>query len=100
MIASSRPGTLPALPTAALPGTEAKILVMMDRAARREQLFHPLDGFLAEPPQQAGPLDVALDPVLSFDDFEIDAELLLESSAKLEASAPAEPNGRPLLQQV
>ena len=31
-------------PTAAGPGTESKIQVMIERAARREPLFHPLDG--------------------------------------------------------
>jgi len=31
------------LPTAALPGTAAKVLVLEARAARREQLFHPDD---------------------------------------------------------
>src|SRR5436305_1269802 len=31
-------------PTQALPGTEEKIRVMIERAALREQLFHPLDG--------------------------------------------------------
>jgi hypothetical protein len=30
-------------PTAAPPGSEAKVLVMIERAARREALFHPLD---------------------------------------------------------
>ncbi len=41
-------GALPAPgePTPAGPGTERKILVMMERAMRREPLFHPLDGLL------------------------------------------------------
>ena len=38
------PGLLPGEPTDALPGTEKKIRVMAERAARREQLFHPQDG--------------------------------------------------------
>jgi len=38
------PVPLPGQPTAALPGTEEKILIMIERAARREQLFHPQDG--------------------------------------------------------
>jgi hypothetical protein len=38
------PGRLPEQPTEALPGTEQKIRVMIERASRREQLFHPLDG--------------------------------------------------------
>jgi hypothetical protein len=39
-------GAIPARgePTAAGPGTEPKILVMIERAMRREPLFHPLDG--------------------------------------------------------
>jgi hypothetical protein len=31
-------------PTPAGPGTEPKIQVMIERAERREPLFHPLDG--------------------------------------------------------
>src|SRR5262245_27332433 len=38
------PGALPKEPTDALPGSEEKICIMIERAARREQLFHPLDG--------------------------------------------------------
>jgi hypothetical protein len=34
----------PGEPTAAGPGSERKILVMIERALRREPLFHPLDG--------------------------------------------------------
>jgi hypothetical protein len=37
-------GALPAEPTEALPGSEQKIQIMMERAQRREQLFHPNDG--------------------------------------------------------
>ena len=36
----------PGEPTVAGPGTERKILVMIERAMRREPLFHPLDGLL------------------------------------------------------
>ena len=36
----SRPGE----PTSAGPGTARKVRVLMERAARREALFHPLDG--------------------------------------------------------
>ncbi|VTS03240.1 hypothetical protein [Tuwongella immobilis] len=32
----------------ALPGTDAKIQVMAERASRREQLFHPLDATVTE----------------------------------------------------
>jgi hypothetical protein len=39
-----RAGALPEAPTEALPGSEQKIRVMIERASRREQLFHPLDG--------------------------------------------------------
>lgn len=38
------PSSLPGEPTDALPGSEQKIRVMTERAARREQLFHPQDG--------------------------------------------------------
>ncbi len=34
----------PGEPTPAGPGSECKIEVMIERAARREPLFHPLDG--------------------------------------------------------
>jgi hypothetical protein len=47
-----RPGRLPQEPTAALPGSLEKILIMTERASRREQLFHPLDGPLAPPAAQ------------------------------------------------
>lgn len=35
---------LPASPTPQRPGTPEKVAAMPDRAMRREQLFHPLDG--------------------------------------------------------
>lgn len=38
--ALSRPGE----PTEATPGSELKVRIMTERAARREPLFHPLDG--------------------------------------------------------
>src|SRR5262245_2810000 len=38
------PAVLPGEPTEAVPGSEKKIRVMMERANRREQLFHPSDG--------------------------------------------------------
>jgi hypothetical protein len=38
-----RSNTLPVTPTSALPGTAEKILVLAERAQRREQLFHPAD---------------------------------------------------------
>jgi hypothetical protein len=44
------PGRLPAEPTSAPPGSEAKVQVMCERAARRENLFHPDDA----------PLDMSL----------------------------------------
>lgn len=38
------PVTLPGAPTEAPPGSEQKIRIMMERASRREELFHPQDG--------------------------------------------------------
>lgn len=38
------PVPLPGEPTQALPGSEEKIQIMIQRAERREQLFHPQDG--------------------------------------------------------
>jgi hypothetical protein len=40
----NRNACLPAEPTSALPGSEEKVLVMIERAERRESLFHPRDG--------------------------------------------------------
>lgn len=49
-----RPAKLPKKPTDASPGSEEKIRVMIERARRREQLFHPRDGRLAERQGYAG----------------------------------------------
>jgi hypothetical protein len=38
------PVSLPGEPTDAAPGSEEKIRVLTERASRREELFHPLDG--------------------------------------------------------
>jgi hypothetical protein len=38
------PVSLPGEPTDAVPGSEEKIRVLTERASRREELFHPLDG--------------------------------------------------------
>jgi len=46
-------------PTAAGPGSERKILVMIERAMRREPLFHPQDG-LRQKLRQPLPLVAAL----------------------------------------
>jgi hypothetical protein len=40
------PSSLPGEPTDALPGSDQKIRIMAERALRREQLFHPLDGLV------------------------------------------------------
>lgn len=46
-----RAAPLPAHPTDFLPGTELKKVVMMERAARGEQLFHPQDAtYESHPP--------------------------------------------------
>lgn len=37
---------LPTCTTEALPGSEAKIMVLMERAAKRQSLFHPDDAAL------------------------------------------------------
>jgi hypothetical protein len=36
-------GPLPAQPTSAPPGSEEKVLILMERARRRESLWHPAD---------------------------------------------------------
>jgi hypothetical protein len=48
----SRPGE----PTPAAPGSARKIRVLMERAARREPLFHPQDGIRRRQPAEAPPL--------------------------------------------
>src|SRR5687767_12671696 len=59
------PASLPGEPTEALPGSEKKIRIMTERAARREQLFHPLDGLIRKPrtprvtPRERNPWPVA-----------------------------------------
>jgi|ERR1700730_16034537 hypothetical protein len=53
---SSRLVTPPVEPTAALPGSEQKIRVMTERAARRQQLFHPMDGLVGQSGPQLAPL--------------------------------------------
>src|SRR2546423_7813948 len=40
---------LPEFATDAMPGSEEKILILMERAARREALFHPDDNPLVMP---------------------------------------------------
>jgi hypothetical protein len=41
---------LPDLPTDAAPGSEAKILILMERAILKQALFHPADSMLILPP--------------------------------------------------
>jgi hypothetical protein len=41
---SREPISRPGEPTTAAPGSARKIRVLMERAARKESLFHPLDG--------------------------------------------------------
>jgi hypothetical protein len=49
------PANIPEAPTAAPPGSEEKIRIMTERAARREQLFHPHDGPFAAAASQSSP---------------------------------------------
>ncbi|MFO0878676.1 MAG: hypothetical protein U0840_15145 [Gemmataceae bacterium] len=60
---SSRPGE----PTEAPPGSARKILVLMERASRREPLFHPRDNLKRWPEEQADELDELLDEDLEAD---------------------------------
>jgi hypothetical protein len=59
---SREPISRPGEPTPAAPGSPRKIRVLMERAARREPLFHPLDGTrrrVGAPPEPASaPVEV------------------------------------------
>jgi hypothetical protein len=44
-----RAGSVPGEPTSAAPGSERKIRILIERATRREPLFHPLDGWQHHP---------------------------------------------------
>jgi hypothetical protein len=74
------PQCLPGEPTDAAPGSERKIRVLIERAARHEPLFHPLDGrrknprpfwterveeeWREEPPVPGTPLTLPAEPVV------------------------------------
>jgi hypothetical protein len=81
-----RTGRFPKEPTPALPGSEEKILIMTERAARREQLFHPLDGRIPAS-AVAGPvsgqdIDAATKPAFALeplDLLEVDDDVEFES---------------------
>jgi hypothetical protein len=47
---------LPEFPTQAMPGSDAKVLVLIERARRRQALFHPDDATVA---QAARPVAIA-----------------------------------------
>jgi hypothetical protein len=63
------PASRPGEPTTAAPGSATKIRVLMERAARREALFHPQDNLKRALPNP--PLDLDLDS----EDPPYDAEL-------------------------
>jgi hypothetical protein len=70
------PGAVPREPTEALPGSEQKIRIMTERAARRQQLFHPLDGIPARLRRQVLSL-----PVISSWPVELSANLFFQEPA-------------------
>jgi hypothetical protein len=83
-----RHGALPKEPTDAPPGSEQKILVMIERAERREQLFHPQDGLgcrsRLSPEERRWPLPTCepVDPellALTTDEFD-DEDFAVESA--------------------
>lgn len=100
-----RAGALPKAPTTAAPGSEEKIRVMTERAARREQLFHPLDGpgYRGGPPAppeepEDWPFDLIAGPpelpmAAELDDFDEDEEEMgvLEAPALCSWTEPACP---------
>lgn len=73
---SEYPRVCPGEPTDAPPGSERKIRIMIERAARREPLFHPLDGcrsalVVATPSQEPWwCVRLAEDPVEAPESFE------------------------------
>lgn len=99
-----RAGALPKEPTTAPPGSEEKIRVMTERAARREQLFHPLDGpgYRGRPPDlEENPADWPFDlageqaelPIPEDEDFDEDeGEIaVLEAPALCAWTEPVQP---------
>ena len=54
---------LPDCPTAAAPGSEAKILILTERAAMKQALFHPLDSTFDLPPLDALAESLAPEPM-------------------------------------
>ncbi|HLW65419.1 MAG TPA: hypothetical protein VKS79_08890 [Gemmataceae bacterium] len=51
---------LPEAPTVAAPGSEEKICVLMERAAKKQALWHPADASLATPAVPIGEFALAL----------------------------------------
>ncbi len=58
----TQPECPPGEPTDALPGSERKIRILVERAARREPLFHPLDGPGLRPEREQRTILVRKDP--------------------------------------
>jgi hypothetical protein len=101
---SSRLATSPPEPTAALPGSEQKIRVMTERAARRQQLFHPMDGLVGQSGPQLAPLPdastwlarLAAYQLLTFDSSALDDDELddVPPIEQNEAEAPIKPTSK------
>jgi hypothetical protein len=49
---------LPEQPTLAPPGSQAKIMILMERAAKRQALFHPLDSIFASDQGSAASMEL------------------------------------------
>jgi hypothetical protein len=101
---SSRLATSQPEPTAALPGSEHKIRVMMERATRRQQLFHPLDGLVGQSGPQLAPLPdastwltrLAAYQFLTFDSASLDDDDLddMPSIEQHEPEPPIKPTSK------
>jgi hypothetical protein len=101
---SSRVATSPLEPTAALPGSEQKIRVMTERAALRQQLFHPMDGLVGQSGPQLAPLPdastwlarLAAYQLLTFDSSGLDDDELddVPPMEQTEAEPPIKPTSK------
>jgi hypothetical protein len=79
-----RSGAMPQEPTTAAPGSEAKVQVLMERASRRETLFHPNDATIAQARPAIPPAETAAPDCPNCVVTAPDTELLTPEASPLE----------------